>query len=467
MKFIKYIGLVLLWGTGGLVCAQTSPGGGQEPAPLMGKRILTFMSVIRVNQLEVTRDRNVGKDEAEIHTVESVSFLRDNFEKAFPGGRMTWSLSWHALHDQRENYQAIRKLVTEYHRKYGDEITFIPGGYAAMMYNPREQVNRDLHEGLKLVSEMVGDGYRPKSVIAGFLSAENQRYLAEVEGIHVCQGMTFSQYGIDKGSGDGSFCYPYYPSREHFCKPAQGPSDFIDSVCLDGWSMDFLPGRRFGFTGGLNSRLGLGPIEVAKYNKNGDNKGVQEQLHTVAIYFDDGFKRNGFGYTTVNFEVSVGNLSDRLPELGAEMRRRWPDMQCWTLGEFGEAFRAQFKDNSKLDYRFVERGSGIGGSEPNLEIRWFMNRDFRLALLRDWTGQPNPDFGGREKVIDFTRYDLKAQEPPDTKPGEHQPDWSLVNRINQKQLRPQDKPVCLEKLPAEDQDIIRHRLPELFAPAGK
>jgi hypothetical protein len=34
-----------------------------------------------------------------------------------------------------------------------------------------------------MVSDMFGRGYTPKSVIAGFLSAENQRYLAEQEGI--------------------------------------------------------------------------------------------------------------------------------------------------------------------------------------------------------------------------------------------------------------------------------------------
>jgi len=34
--------------------------------------------------------------------------------------------------------------------------------------------------------------------------------------------------------------YPYYPSREHFCKPAQEPAGFIDCVSLDGWSVDFL-----------------------------------------------------------------------------------------------------------------------------------------------------------------------------------------------------------------------------------
>ena len=76
------------------------------------------------------------------------------------------------------------------------------------MYNTREQVNRDLHDGLRRVSEIVGDGYRPKSVVAGFLSADNLRYLAEQEGIHVCQGNIWSQYAVDNGDGEGSIGYP-------------------------------------------------------------------------------------------------------------------------------------------------------------------------------------------------------------------------------------------------------------------
>ena len=111
------------------------------------------------------------------------------------------------------------------------------------MYNTREQVNRDLHDGFKRVTEFVGDGYRPKSVIAGFLSAENLRYLAEEEGIHVCQGNIWSQYAVDNGDGEGSISYPYYPSLEHFCKPAQGQKDLIDCVNLDGWTIDFLCAR--------------------------------------------------------------------------------------------------------------------------------------------------------------------------------------------------------------------------------
>ena len=113
---------------------------------LKGNRFLTFNTVVRVNQIEVSRDRNAGEDEGNLHTLESVRKLRECFERGFPGGRMTWAFSWLALQDQRPNYQAIRKQVLEYHHSYGDEMTFIPGGYFAPMYNRREQVNRDLHD---------------------------------------------------------------------------------------------------------------------------------------------------------------------------------------------------------------------------------------------------------------------------------------------------------------------------------
>jgi len=458
-RFLCFAGLIFLSGIVFPGCAQKSrqddvKATATAESPLLGKRFFTFVTVVRVNQIEVARDRNLGADEANLHSVEAVRSLRENFAKAFPGGRMTWAFSWLALHDQRENYQAIRKQVVEYHRQFGDEITFIPGAYFAPMYNTREQVNKDLHEALQMVSEMVGGGYRPLCVIAGFLDSENQRYLAEQENIHVCQGTIWSQYGIDNGDGDGSLSYPYYPSREHYCKPAQGPADFIDCVCLDGWTCDFLTARRAGFAGGFNSRMGLGPIETLM--NLGPETGLKEQLFTTALHFDDGFKRNSFAWTTVIWEVVLGtNTFTNLPAYGAEVRRRWPDVQCPTEGEFGELFRRQFKDNSKLDYRFVERGSGIHGSDTNLEIRWFMNQDFRLAMLHDWT-KPSD----RARVIDFTRYDLKAHEPKDM--GRN---WSLMNRINQKGTRPQDKAVFLEELPQDDQAFIQRRLPELFAPA--
>ena len=431
------------------------PAGKTSLPKLKGNRFLTFNTVVRVNQIEVSRDRNAGEDEGAIHTVAAVRRLRECFERGFPGGRMTWAFSWLALQDQRPNYQAIRQQVLEYHHRYGDEITFIPGGYFAPMHNTREQVNRDLHDALKLVSEMVGGGCRPRSVVAGYLAAENLRYLSESEGIHVAQGNIWSQYAIDNGDGDGSICYPYYPSREHFCKPAQTRADLIDCVNLDGWTLDFLAARRRGFDAGFNSRMGVGPIEtVFAY---GPEKGLQEMMAATAVHYDSGFKLNGFAWVTNCWEVSLlPRAIDSLTQWLQEIRRRWPATLCITQGEFGLAWRRQFRSNEKLDYRFIERGSGIGGSDADKELRWFMNRDFRLALLRDWKND------GPEQVIDFTRYDLPAHEPPDASPDKPARNWSLMNRINQKGTRPQDNPVVLAQLPAEDRDFIRRRYPELF-----
>jgi len=419
--------------------------------PLMGNRFLTFNAVIRVNQIEVSRDKNVGHDERNLHTPERVTKYRDAIEAGFPGAKITWAFSWLALHDTTPDYVKIRELVVGYHFKYGDDITFIPGAYFANAYNSKEQVNRDLHDGLAKVSEIVGNGFRPQSVVAGFLSAANQEYLAEKEGIHVCQGNIWSQYAIDNQDGDGSVSYPYYPSKEHFCKPAQNKADFIDCVNLDGWTMDFLAARREGFAGGFNSRMGVGPIETL--GKFGQKVGVEEMVHTTAINFDSGFNLNGFAWVTNCWEVSLPIDVSGLTEWLKAIKNRWPDVKFITQGEFGLIWRSHYKSND-FNYRFEETGSGIGGSDKDKEIRWFMNKDFRLALIRN-IEQPSS-----EMVIDFTPYYIPAKEP-----AENTRRWSLMGVINQKQTRPQDKPVPINELPEESKKVIKKYYPSLFQTA--
>jgi hypothetical protein len=443
--------------TGAAACCALAQGAEAKPADgLLGNRFLTFNSVIRVNQIEASREQLIGNDEANLHTPEAVQAFRDAFEKGWPGGKMTWAFSWLALQDERDNYKAIRALIADFQRRYGDDVTFIPGAYFANMYNFREQVDRDLHDGLARVSELVGGGYRPSSVVAGFLSAHNQQYLAEKEGIHVCQGTIWSQFGIDNGDGDGSLSYPYYPSKEHFCKPAQGPADFIDCVTLDGWTCDFVSARRLGLGKGYNSRMGVGPIET--YMNLGPELGLKESIATTAAHFDTGFELNRFAWVTNCWEASLVTLEpkrtnehlDCLTRWLDGVRSRWPEARCVTQGDFGLRWRAHFKDNRDLDYRFTQRGTGINGSDASLEIRWFMNREFRLALLRDWQADSSA------QVIDFTRYDIPAEEPKDL--GRN---WSLLNRINQKQTRPQDAPRPLKDLNAGDRELILRKYPEL------
>lgn len=426
-----------------IACVPVQAQGNKKAAGLMGNRFLTFNTVIRVNQIEVARDRNVGEDERALHTPAKVMAFRNAVAEGFPGGKMTWSFSWLALNDTSAAYREIRKLVVGYHYKYGDDVTFIPGAYFANAYNTTEQVNKDLHDALQIITKLVGKGYRPQSIVAGFMSAKNQQYLAEKEGIHVCQGNIWSQFSIDNQDGDGSVVYPFYPSKEHFCKPAQNKSDFIDCVNLDGWTVDFLAGRRQGFAGGFNSRMGVGPIEtIGKYGKE---TGLKEMMHSTAIHFDKGFELNGFGWVTNCWEISLPYAPSSLKAWLSAIKERWPNVKMINQGEFGLIWRAHYKSNS-FNYRFVERGSGIGGSDANNEISWYMNKDFRLALLKDWK-QDTP-----AKVIDFTRYDLNATEP-----AEMTRKWSLLGQINQKQSRPQDKPVPLDSLSTKARAIIGAR----------
>jgi hypothetical protein len=417
-----------------------------RPSGLRG-RFITHVSVVRVNQIEVTPTRNLGDDETADNRPERIRSRREAFARGCPGGKMTWAISWLALIDSRQEYKDARRLLASYHDQYGDEITFIPGGYFAPMFDTREHNRQTIAKALGLISTMVGGGYRPECVVAGFLDAENQRHLANDEGIHVCQGQIWSQHGIDNGDGDGGICYPYYPSREHYLKPAQGAADFIDCVCLDGWTCDFLAARRNGFDGGFNSRMGVGPIETV--GNLGVEAGRREMMATTAMHFDGGHALNGFGWVTGIWEVSVGHDEDLAWCLGA-VRERWPDTQVMTEGAFGLEWRKHAPSNAGLDYRFDAKGTGAPGSEKELEIGWRMNREFRLGLLRNWeTGSP-------WMAIDFTRYDLPAREPQTL-----EREWSLMNVLNQKGTRPQDKPMRLGQLSRDDQQRIYARCPEL------
>lgn len=438
--FLSLIGYIFLLSTGYTQEKTT-------PETLMGHRFLTFNTIIRVNQIEVARDKNVGEDERALHTPERVRQFREALEAGIPGAKMTWAFSWLALHDTTANYSEIRRLVVGYHQQYGDEVTFIPGAYFSNAYNATEQVNQDLHDGLARVAEIVGNGYRPLSIVAGFLSAKNQEYLANKEGIHVCQGNIWSQYAIDNQDGDGAVSYPFYPSKEHFCKPAQGKADFIDCVNLDGWTVDFLAGRREGRADGFNSRMGVGPIETL--GKYGLETGLKEMLHSTAIHFDNGFELNGFGWVTNCWELSLPYPPSDLTKWLQAIKTRWPDVKLITQGEFGMLWRKQYKNN-RFNYRFEETGSGIGGSDIDKEIRWFMNDKFRLALLKDLNSN-------KEMVIDFTSYTEAAQEPVSGSTRS----WSLMGEINQKQTRAQDKPIPLHDLSDKAKKEIQQYYPEL------
>ena len=442
----------------------------KQPTSLMGNRFVTLCIMIRTSPWEVSRDvKLIKEDESVFHTLKVVRDLREAFALNNPDGRLTWGLTLNALEDRRPNYREIRNYIVECHQKFGDEISYFPGYFPAL-YLPRARVNREISEAIQIISDLVGGGYRPKSIIGGFLSADNMRHLAEKENIHVAHGVIWSQHAVDGGGADGSPSYPYYPSKEHFCKPSQNENDFIDCVNLDGWSVDFQCARISGGIQGTtafnsaSSRRGVGPIET--YCDWGLEIGHLSVMHTQSIHFDRGFELNGFGWIPNIWEATLVKRPERkdwgetfiltaLSKWVGDTKKRWPEVQFITFGEYGEIWRNHFKGNT-WNYRFEERGLGIGNSWGDEDIRWYMNKSFRLATLRNW--QQNTS----AKVIDFTRYDLHAEEPTDPSPEKPIKDWSLMNRINQKGLRPQDKPILPDDLKNEDKELISKYYPELF-----
>src|SRR5271169_521964 len=86
---------------------------GASPLALQG-RFITHVSVVRVNQIEVTPTRSIGDDEANDNRPERIRSRREAFARGCPGGRMTWAISWLALIDMRQEYVEARKLLASY-----------------------------------------------------------------------------------------------------------------------------------------------------------------------------------------------------------------------------------------------------------------------------------------------------------------------------------------------------------------
>jgi hypothetical protein len=203
-----------------------------------------------------------------------------------------------------------------------------------------------------------------------------------------------------------------------------------------------------------NSRTGAGPIETILFR--GPETGLRILQNTTRLHFDENRLHNGFGWVTASWENCLEHHSaqygyepneflGKLTEWLRWVRARWPDAQMPALGEFGLQWRAAHPCNN-FAYRFDEDGTPDSGPDADKHIRWYMNPKFRWAVL--WPkNQPE-----KAQVLDCTRYDLPAREPQGL-----QRNWSLLGQINQKQTRPQDKPVPL----AQCDDLVRACLTEV------
>lgn len=420
-------------------------------------RYFCFCIVVRVNQIEVAPGVNVGHDERRENTVENLVAYREAIHAAMPDARITIAFSHAALTDQSENFVALREKAKEYHLLYGDDITYMLGAYFSGAYSKRCEINAHVDEALALLRSFLGDDYLPKAIVGGFVPAAVMEHIANL-GIHTVQGIIFSQFAIDNQDGDGSPCYPYYPSKEHFCKPAQGEEDFIDVVVLDGWTVDFVNATYVGLVPGeYNSRMGCGPLET--YLPFGEEVGADIIIQTAAQMLEETYEQNGnLGFATAIWELCLIQQdgihkmpinANTVKTLFEKMKERFPDLQLIPYGEFGEGFRRAHKNNDDVNYIFKHKGIGIGGSSEHIQIEWYMNALFRLALRTDLRT-------GERRVIDFTDYTKPACEPPDSdyRAGIVNRNWSLLGDLNQKGTRPQDAPILPEDLNQRQKELI-------------
>ncbi len=113
----------------------------------------------------------------------------------------------------------------------------------------------------------------------------------------------------------------------------------------------------------------------------------------------------------------------------ASRTERWPDTQVMTEGAFGMEWRKHTPNNDATQLSFRRqrnRRARLGEGAGNQVVH---EPEFRLACCRNWDDRLSG------MVIDSRATILPAHEPETL-----QREWSLMNVLNQKGTRPQDKP---------------------------
>jgi hypothetical protein len=87
MKLIGRLLLTALLSAAPLVLAAA------DGLPLAGNRYLTLATVVRVRQIETTRDKAEGPDESGVQTPVEAKQFRETIARAWPGAKITWAFS--------------------------------------------------------------------------------------------------------------------------------------------------------------------------------------------------------------------------------------------------------------------------------------------------------------------------------------------------------------------------------------
>jgi len=103
---------------------------------------------------------------------------------------------------------------------------FIPGGYFAPMYDTREHIRGNNHKAPRLISGMVGGGYRPQCLVAGFLDAENQRFLAPMRAFMYARARSGASMPSITATAMAASAIPITPAAKHYLKPRAGHGRF-------------------------------------------------------------------------------------------------------------------------------------------------------------------------------------------------------------------------------------------------
>ena len=93
-----------------------------------------FTIIVRLNQIEGAPNVYLGFDERSENTPENLRKYREAIARAIPTAKITIAFSHSALMDDSEQYVALRALAKEYAEKYGDDITYVVGGYFVGAY---------------------------------------------------------------------------------------------------------------------------------------------------------------------------------------------------------------------------------------------------------------------------------------------------------------------------------------------
>ena len=430
--------------------ALADPTENLAPASPLRGRFLTHVSVVRVNQIEVTPTRSIGQDEAADNRPERIRSRREAFARGCPDGKMTWAISWLALNDTRTaipgSAPTAGRLITI---ATATRSPSFPAATSRRCTTRASTIAQTIHTALGMISNMVGGGYRPQCLVAGYMDAENQRLLATEEGIHVCQGQIWSQHAIDNGDGDGGICYPYYPSREHYLKPAQGAGRFHRLRLPRRLDLRFSRRPPQRLRGRIQQPHGRRPHRNRRQPRNHRRPQRNDRHHRDAL-------RHAATHSTASawspaiWEVSIGHDEDLTWWLQA-VRERWPDTRVMTEGAFGLEWRKHTPNNDTLNYRFDAK------------------RHRRPRLRK----------GTRNPVVHESRVPPRAAARLDHNQRPHghrlhplrpqsrrsrttlQREWSLMNVLNQKGTRPQDKPTRVQDLSPENQHLIYSRYPDL------